>query len=94
VQHAGAGARVTVTTRRAGTEVLIEVTDTGPGIPADQLPHLFDRFYRGTSRAGGAGLGLAIVDSLLRAMSGRIAVDSTIGTGTTFSVRLPATVPS
>ena len=89
VQHAGDEARLTITTRRTGAEVLIEVADTGPGIPADQLPHLFDRFYRGTGRGSGAGLGLAIADSLTRAMSGRFAVRSTVGEGTAFVVQLP-----
>ena len=90
VQHAGAQARLTITTRRTGAEVVIEVADTGPGIPAAHLPHLFDRFYRGTNRGGGAGLGLAIADSLTQAMSGRIAVRSTVGEGTAFMVHLPA----
>ena len=82
--------RLTITTRRTGAEVVIEVADTGPGIPAAHLPHLFDRFYRGTNRGGGAGLGLAIADSLTQAMSGRIAVRSTVGEGTAFMVHLPA----
>jgi signal transduction histidine kinase len=90
VQHAGDRARLILTGRRTGDEVVIEVADTGPGIPAEHLPHVFDRFYRGTGRAGGAGLGLAIAESLTRAMSGRIEVASTPGEGTTFTVRLPA----
>ncbi len=91
VQHAGDRAQLSVATRQAGAEVVIEVSDTGPGIPPGELPHLFDRFYRGTTRAGGAGLGLAIADSLTRAMSGRVAVSSVVGVGTTFTVHIPAT---
>ena len=89
VQHAGDAATLTITTRRTGAEVAIEVTDTGPGIRPEDLPHVFDRFYRGTGR-GGAGLGLAIADSLTRAMAGRLAVRSTVGEGTAFTVHLPA----
>jgi signal transduction histidine kinase len=90
VQHAGDQAALALATRRTGDEVVVDVSDTGPGIPADALPHVFDRFYRGTTRAGGAGLGLAIADSLTRAMSGRLTVSSATGVGTTFTVRVPA----
>jgi signal transduction histidine kinase len=90
VQHAGDRAALALATRRTGDAVVIDVSDTGPGIPADALPHVFDRFYRGTTRAGGAGLGLAIADSLTRAMSGRLTVSSVPGVGTTFTVRVPA----
>jgi two-component system sensor histidine kinase BaeS len=83
--------------------VVIEVADTGPGIDARDLPHVFDRFYRGaaarspvdaaepgTTAPGGAGLGLAIVASLVEAMGGTVAVRSVPDeTGTTFTVRLP-----
>ena len=89
VQHAGDEAGFTIATRRGDDEVAIEVSDTGPGIRPEDLPHVFDRFYRGTSR-GGAGLGLAIADSLTRAMAGRLAVRSTVGEGTAFTVHLPA----
>jgi signal transduction histidine kinase len=98
VLHAGDGANLTLATRlegaeegaEAGAEVVIEVSDSGPGIPAEHLPHVFDRFYRGKARAGGAGLGLAIASSLTRAMGGRVGVSSVPGAGTTFTVRLPA----
>jgi signal transduction histidine kinase len=70
------------------------VADTGPGIPAADLPHVFDRFYRGSAARrgvpGGAGLGLAIVASLVEAMGGSVAARSAPGQGTTFSIRLPA----
>jgi len=79
---------------RDGTEAVFEVTDTGPGIAAADLRHIFTRFWRGDrsrSRAtGGAGIGLAIVRELVRAHDGRIDVDSTPGEGSTFRVVLPA----
>ena len=85
--------RVSVETRRKRENVLIEVTDTGQGIPAEDLPRIFDRFFRSeASRAageGGFGLGLAILRSIVESMGGEIHVSSTVGEGTTFTVRLP-----
>jgi two-component system phosphate regulon sensor histidine kinase PhoR len=74
-------------------EVVIEVRDTGPGIPPDELPHIFERFYRGTNtgeaRASGSGLGLAIVRSIVEMHGGEIDVESAIGHGTVFRIRFP-----
>ncbi|MCS6860608.1 MAG: ATP-binding protein [Abditibacteriales bacterium] len=73
--------------------VVLSVSDTGVGIPPEHLPHIFDRFYRvdaGRSRdAGGSGLGLNIVKWAVEAHGGTIAVESEVGKGTTFTVRLP-----
>lgn len=77
-----------------GSEVVIRVIDNGIGIPADQLPRIFDRFYRvdpSRSRAtGGAGLGLSIVKQLVLAHGGRVWAESTSGAGTTVAFTLPA----
>jgi signal transduction histidine kinase len=74
----------------------VEVSDDGPGIPADRLAHVFDRFWRadpGRSRdKGGTGLGLAIVKSLVESQEGRVQVSSTFGAGTSFVVELPEAV--
>ncbi len=71
----------------------LSVRDTGIGIPAEHLPHIFDRFYRvdrARSRAmGGTGLGLAIVKSIAEAYGGTVSVQSTVGQGSTFTVKLP-----
>ena len=84
---------VSVATRRKRDNVVIEVRDTGQGIPAEDLPHIFDRFFRSeASRAageGGFGLGLAILKSIVEGMGGDIRVASEVGAGTTFTVRLP-----
>jgi signal transduction histidine kinase len=72
---------------------IVEVRDTGPGIPADELPRIFDRFYRGTNvgdaRAGGSGLGLAIARSIAEMHGGRIEVESAPGAGSAFRLLLP-----
>lgn len=77
--------------------VRIAIRDTGPGIAAQHLPHLFERFYRvdkGRSRAaGGTGLGLAIVHAAVTSLGGRIEVQSEVGTGSTFTITLPASPP-
>jgi len=88
----GASIRVTAAPIDAGVE--IAVSDDGPGIPEDQMEHIFDRFTRGdaglTQRVGGTGLGLAISKSLVELHGGTIGVASTPGEGSTFRVRLPA----
>jgi signal transduction histidine kinase len=77
--------------------VLIEVSDTGIGIPQDALSRIFERFYRvdkGRAREeGGTGLGLAIVKHLAQSHGGQVEVESRMGRGTTFRVRLPAAAP-
>lgn len=89
-----AGGSVTLAARRAGAHVELSVRDTGCGIDAAHLPHIFDRFYRADpsrSRAtGGSGLGLAIVQQLARAHGGEVSAASTLGDGTTITVRLRA----
>lgn len=86
--------RLSVSHDAAGGLARIEVEDTGQGIPAEDLPHIFDRFYRGDpSRArasGNTGLGLAIVRAIVQAHGGTIEVASTLGEGTRFRVALPA----
>lgn len=94
VQYTPGGGRVTLSLRLVGEWTHISVTDTGPGIPPDEIPHLFERFYRADpSRArkpdSGAGLGLSIAYWIAVNHGGRIEVASEVGKGTTFSVWLP-----
>jgi two-component system phosphate regulon sensor histidine kinase PhoR len=88
------GARIEVSATRVGEEVELAVADDGPGIPQEQLDHIFDRFTRGdaglTQRVGGTGLGLAISKSLIELHGGAIGATSTVGQGSTFRVVLPA----
>ena len=94
IRHASEGSTVNVTVQREGHEIRCAVRDQGPGISAQHLPFIFDRFYRvDTSRnrhTGGSGLGLAIVRSLVLAQGGRILADSMEGKGTTITFWLPA----
>jgi heavy metal sensor kinase len=93
IKYSGEGSTVTVRVVDSGATARIEVEDNGPGIPAEALPHIFERFYRvdkGRSRReGGTGLGLAIVRELITAMGGSVGVSSEVGKGTTFWIELP-----
>lgn len=90
-----AGGTVRVTASTEGDDAVIEVVDTGVGIPPEHLPRIFDRMYRvdaARDRAsGGTGLGLAIVKGLVEVLGATIEVTSTPGEGSTFRVRIPAT---
>jgi len=87
------GGTISVTLRRMGRDAVLEISDTGVGIPETDLPHVFDRFYRvdkARSRdTGGTGLGLSIVQQIVRLHAGSVTVASEVGKGTTFTVQLP-----
>ena len=91
MRHTHAGGSITVSSAHAADEARLEVADTGEGIPVDDQPFVFDRFYRGDpSREGrSAGLGLAIARGLAEAHGGRIELVSTPGVGSTFTLHLP-----
>ncbi len=86
------GGRIDVRGRMTGDEALFTIADTGAGIPPENLPHLFDRFWQAReTRRAGAGLGLYIAKGIIEAHGGRLWVESTLGVGTTFSFTLPRT---
>ncbi|MDQ7851036.1 MAG: HAMP domain-containing sensor histidine kinase, partial [Armatimonadota bacterium] len=91
------GGGVAVAVRRDATEGVVEVSDSGPGIPEEELPYVFERFYRvDRSRArttGGAGLGLTIVKALVESHGGRVWARSRPGGGSTFGFALPLQPP-
>jgi two-component system, OmpR family, sensor kinase len=93
IHHGREGGSVVVTTRNEGGSVVVQVSDDGPGIPAENQPHVFERFYRADKSRSGSqgryGLGLAICRGLVEAEGGSIAVESRPGQGACFSVRLP-----
>jgi len=92
VKYSGPGGVVETTLRRRGTHAALTVRDTGPGIPAAELPRLFARFHRAPgagTREEGSGLGLAIAQGIVQAHNGRLRVRSVVGEGTAFTVLLP-----
>jgi two-component system phosphate regulon sensor histidine kinase PhoR len=98
VKYAPAGTEVRVEGAREPAGVVVRVRDQGPGIPAEHLPRLFERFYRvdkaRSRKAGGTGLGLAIVKHIAQAHDGRVEVQSELGSGSTFSLHLPDVPPT
>ena len=94
LRHTVSGGRVDIAATTDSGDVAIAVTDDGDGIPAEHLPHVFERFYRADAARdrehGGAGIGLAIAKALVEAHHGHISASSQgPGTGATFTVTLP-----
>ena len=96
IRHTPSGGSITVTIKNGEGGLAISVADTGEGIATEDLPHVFERFYRsGSSRArkeGGTGLGLAIVKQMVEAHGGKVWVESKMGTGSIFSILLPFSI--
>ena len=94
IRHTPPGGQVVVAASQVAGSIRVEVTDTGPGIPSEALPHVFDRLYRvDPSRdrgTGGSGLGLTIARQLVEAHGGAIRAESVEGTGSRFGFDLPA----
>lgn len=90
IKYTGANGRVTISAQPRDDEVTVRVTDTGTGIPPEELPLVFDRFWQSkrTNRSG-AGLGLAIARGIVRAHGGEITLDSTLGKGTIVEFTIP-----
>lgn len=94
IKYSPDGGPISLSLDAGGDEVRIRVADRGIGIPADDLPYIFDRFHRGANTAGrtvGLGLGLVSVQRAVAAHDGSVDVESAEGTGTTFTIRLPLT---
>ena len=93
IRHTPAGEQILIRAALHGAEARVEVMDAGIGIAPEHLPHLFERFYRvDTARTrthGGAGLGLSIVKAIVEAHCGTVSVESKLGLGSTFTLRMP-----
>jgi signal transduction histidine kinase len=89
LRHTPRGGTIRIEVRREGAAALFRVADTGRGIPAEALAHVFDRFWK-SADSGGSGLGLAIARGLIEAHGGKIRADSVVGRGTVVSFTLPA----
>jgi two-component system NtrC family sensor kinase len=92
IKYSNANGEIYIAIRSQGEQLILQVTDQGPGIPPADQPHIFDKFYRGTnvdSRVEGSGLGLAIVKNIVENHQGRIWVESAVGKGSSFFIVLP-----
>jgi len=86
------GGKISITVREVGSQIILQVSDNGLGIPPADQPHIFEKFYRGSNvppDTQGTGLGLAIVKSIVENHQGRVWAESTLGIGSTFTIVLP-----
>ena len=88
-KHGGAGKRIETRLVRRASHYIITIRDYGPGIPADDLPHVKEKFYKGSSKARGSGIGLAVCDEIIRLHNGTLAIGNAKGGGCIVTIRLP-----
>jgi signal transduction histidine kinase len=93
IKHTPQGGEVRIAVNTEASDGMLQIVDTGPGIPREHLPRVFDRFYRADSvrnrNDGGTGLGLAIAKSLIDAHGGQLSLANALGAGTAATLRLP-----
>ncbi len=88
-KHGGSGKRIDVAVRREGDDAVIAIRDYGPGIPEDELPHVKYKFYKGSSKARGSGIGLAVCDEIITRHNGQLEIGNAEGGGCIVTIRLP-----
>ena len=88
-KHGGAGKRIDASMCREGTAQVIRVRDYGPGIPEAELPYVKQKFYKGSSKARGSGIGLAVCDEIVRLHGGTFDIANAEGGGAVVTIRLP-----
>ena len=90
-KHGGSGKRIEARLNRKGNHYIITIRDYGPGIPAEDLPHVKEKFYKGASKARGSGIGLAVCDEIIRLHNGTMTIGNAKGGGCIVTLRLPIT---
>jgi signal transduction histidine kinase len=88
-KHGGSGKRIDVAVRREGDSAVITIRDYGPGIPEEELPHVKYKFYKGSSKARGSGIGLAVCDEIITRHNGELEIGNAEGGGCIVTLRLP-----
>ena len=88
-KHGGSGQRIESAIRREENDVVITIRDYGPGIPEDELPHVKYKFYKGSSKARGSGIGLAVCDEIITRHGGTLELANAPGGGCIVTIRLP-----
>ena len=88
-KHGGSGKRITVHLTQRDGEYVITIRDFGPGIPEAELPYVKQKFYKGSSKARGSGIGLAVCDEIVQRHGGRLEIANAEGGGTVVTVYLP-----
>ncbi len=88
-KHGGSGGRVDVTIDRVDDDAVIRIRDYGPGIPEEELPHVKYKFYKGSSKARGSGIGLAVCEEIVTRHGGTLELSNAEGGGCVATVRLP-----
>jgi signal transduction histidine kinase len=88
-KHGGAGGRIQVSISQDGNEQVVRVRDFGPGIPEAELPYVKQKFYKGTSKARGSGIGLAVCDEIINLHGGSFVIGNAQGGGAEVAIRLP-----
>ena len=90
-KHGGEGKRISVSMKLEGNNIVTRIRDYGPGIPEDELPHVKMKFYKGSSKVRGSGIGLAVCDQIVELHGGLLTLENAEGGGTLVTVSLPLT---
>ena len=88
-KHGGSGKRIDVSIAQDGEEAVIRIRDYGPGIPEEELPHVKYKFYKGSSKARGSGIGLAVCEEIVTRHEGTLTIGNAEGGGCLVTIRLP-----
>ena len=88
-KHGGSGKRIDVSLQTAGEEAVIRIRDYGPGVPPAELPLIKNKFYKGSSKARGSGIGLAVCEEIVTRHEGKLEVGNAEGGGFVVTIRLP-----